>query len=97
MDARKLFHFKDRQGDFLIEMVIWELPTLSKERPHGLKYRMYCGRADKCIVRYDNETGKGDHRHYGSSEESYHFESLEKLVEDFRNDCSRLTDWRWET
>lgn len=84
MDARKLFHFKDRQGDFLI-------------RPHGLKYRMYCGQADKCIVRYDNETGKGDHRHYGLSEESYHFESLEKLIEDFRNDCSRLADWRWET
>lgn len=97
MDARKLFHFKDRQGDFLIEMVIWELPTLSKERPHGLKYRMYCGRADKCIVRYDNGTGKGDHRHYGLSEESYHFESLEKLIEDFRNDCSRLADWRWES
>jgi len=39
---------------------------------------------------------KGDHRHYGLSEESYHFESIEKLIEDFRNDCSRLADWRWE-
>jgi hypothetical protein len=58
---------------------------------------MYCGRADKCIVRYDNETGKGDHRRYGLSEESYHFESLKKLIEDFRNDCSRLADWRWKT
>jgi hypothetical protein len=64
---------------------------------NSLKYRMYCGQADKCIVRYDNETGKGDHRHYGLSEESYHFESLEKLIEDFRNDCSRLADWRWES
>ena len=97
MGARKLFHFKDRQGDVLIEMVIWELPTLSEERPHGLKYRMYCGRAGKCIVRYDNETGKGDHCHHGLSEESYHFESLEKMIEDFRNDCSRLAGWRWET
>ena len=97
MKARKLFHYKDRQGDVLIEIVIWVLPTQDEARPHGLKYRMYCGRAGKCIVRYDNETGKGDHRHQGLNEESYHFESLEKLVEDFRNDCSRLTDWNWET
>ena len=97
MKAQKLFHYKDRQGDVLIEIVIWVLSTQNAERPHGLKYRMYCGRTGKCIVRYDNETGKGDHRHHGLSEEPYPFESLEKLVEDFRNDCSRLTDWRWET
>ena len=97
MKARKLFHYKGRQGDVLIEIVIWALPTQNVERPHGLKYRMYCGRAGECIVRYDNETGKGDHRHRGLSEESYHFESMEKLIEDFRNDCSRLADWRWET
>jgi len=47
-------------------------------------------------VRYDNETGKGDHRHYGRYEEPYPFESLEKLIEDFRNECVRLADWRWE-
>ncbi|MGH8524670.1 MAG: toxin-antitoxin system TumE family protein, partial [Gammaproteobacteria bacterium] len=31
-----------------------------------LKYRLYCGRGGRCLVRYDNETGKGDHRHYGT-------------------------------
>ncbi len=49
-----------------------------------------------CMVRYDNETGKGDHRHYGDSEEPYSFESLDKLIADFRYDCTRLTDWCWE-
>ena len=48
------------------------------------------------LVRYDNETGKGDHRHYGDREEAYSFESLEKLLEDFREDCARLAGWRWE-
>ena len=49
-----------------------------------------------CMVRYDNETGKGDHRRYGDSEEPYGFESVDKLIADFRHDCIRLTDWRWE-
>ncbi len=47
------------------------------------------------MVRYDNEVGKGDHRHYGAHEEPYLFESLEKLVADFRADCVRLAGWRW--
>ena len=42
-----------------------------------------------------NETGKGDHRHIGGREEAYGFESIEKLLEDFRDDCTRLAGWRW--
>jgi hypothetical protein len=96
MTARKVFHFKSRQGEVLIEMVIWALPERTMERPHGLKYRLYCGRSGECVVRYDNETGKGDHCHYGSDEAPYAFESLEKLIEDFRNDCINMAGWRWE-
>ena len=41
-------------------MVLWQLPKPTKDRPHGLKYRLYYGLADgTCVVRYDNETGKG--------------------------------------
>jgi hypothetical protein len=47
------------------------------------------------LVRYDNETGKGDHRHYGDQEEMYSFQSIERLVEDFRSDCVRLAGWEW--
>ena len=68
------------------------LPARSAERPG----RGYCfQRGGHCVVRYDNEAGKGDHRHYGDREESYRFESLEKLLEDFREDCTRLAGWRW--
>jgi len=41
-------------------------------------------------VRYDNELGKGDHRHYGEREETYAFTSLEALLEDFQADVIRL-------
>ena len=95
MRARQLFRYKDSQDDVTVEMVIWQLPVQSITRPHGLKYRLYCGRNGRCLVRYDNESGKGDHRHYGRFEERYHFESLDRLLDDFRDDCARLTAWRW--
>jgi hypothetical protein len=41
-------------------------------------------------VRYDNEKGKGDHKHIGLAEVSYTFVSVEKLIEDFMNDISRF-------
>lgn len=95
MKARQLFRYKDRQGAVTVEMVIWQLPSKSGARPHGLKYRLYCGRSGRCLVRYDNERGKGDHRHYGRLEEHYAFESVDKLVADFCDDCTRLAGWRW--
>ncbi len=62
------------------------------DRPHGIKYRCYHGNASgQCLVRYDNETGKGDHRHIGDREEFYHFKDVEKLMEDFINDIQRLS------
>ena len=96
MRARKLFHYKATQGCVLVEVIIWALPHASQDRPHGLKYRLYCGRDGQCLVRYDNEAGKGDHRHYGDQEEVYRFQSLEQLIEDFRTDCTRLSGWRWD-
>ena len=73
------------------EMVIWRLPRTSQDRRHGLKYRLYYGLADgTCLVRYDNETGKGDHRHDGSREQSYRFVDVETLVRDFLADIAKL-------
>ncbi len=77
-----------------METVIWELAEALPERPHRLKYRLHCGQNGECIVRYDNETGKGDHRHYGCCEESYSFVSFATLIGDFLADVERLTGVR---
>jgi len=95
MKAAQLLRTRLTQGDLLVEMVIWKLPKPTHSRLHGLKYRLYCGRGGECIVRYDKETGKGDHRHYGELEEPYTFNGLDKLMEDFMQDCARLAGWRW--
>ncbi len=71
-------------------MVIWKLPSHSHERPHGLKYRLFYGYPDKCSIRYDNELGKGDHRHYGEHEETYAWVSVQQLMADFKADIDNL-------
>lgn len=72
------------------EMVLWKLPKKTADRPHGLKYSLYYGLSDgTCVVRYDNETGKGDHKHVGHREEPYQFKDVETLIEDFPGDIAR--------
>ncbi len=41
-------------------------------------------------ARYDNERGKGDHRHAGDVEQSYTFTDLEKLFVDFEKDVREV-------
>jgi predicted transcriptional regulator len=38
------------------------------------------------VLRYDNEAGKGDHRHVGRREFAYRFVDLEELKIDFWKD-----------
>ncbi len=42
-------------------------------------------------MRYDNERGKGDHRHLGEREEAYRFTTVEQLLADFERD---VRNWR---
>ena len=85
MVARLIYREKYIYSDGAIrEMVLWQLPRKSQDRPHGFKYRLYYGLDDgTCLVRFDNESGKGDHKHIGDREENYHFINVEKLVADF--------------
>lgn len=90
MKAERIFYDKAVLPDgSIVEMVIWQLPEATAERPHGLKYRLYYGRDGQRIVGYDNERGKGDHKHLGDVEKRYRFVSVEKLVADFLADVER--------
>lgn len=89
MKATRILRDKFVQGNTIIERVIWRLPEPTPERPHGYKYRLYCGKNGKSLVRYDNETGKGDHIHYEDVEVPYRFVSLEQLLRDFHKDVNQ--------
>jgi hypothetical protein len=90
--AALIIHSKAVIGPWIVERKVWALPKDDPERPHGLKYRLFCGNRERCLVRYDNEAGKGDHRHYGEHEESYSFRDLETLLDDFQRDVIRLIE-----
>ena len=93
MKAKRVFYDKAvwPAGE-VVEMVIWQLPEASSERPHGLKYSLFYGRNGLRIVGYDNERGKGAHRQVGEVEARYRFVSVEKLVVDFLADVERATN-----
>ena len=74
----------------ILRLRVWEVPEPVPPSAHRFKYSCFHGRPGPCMVLYDNERGKGDHRHYGEREEPYEFQSVEKLVEDFLADVRRV-------
>jgi hypothetical protein len=46
-----------------------------------------------CVLRFDNESGKGDHKHIGERQVAYTFMTLDRLVDDF---WQAVEDWRPE-
>jgi len=63
--------------------VVWRLPTPSRGSRHGFKYRLAYVANGRCVLRFDNEAGKGDHMHIGETEVPYAFTDLETLQSDF--------------
>ena len=87
MRATPIATLKESRDDgSIIEIVVWQVPKSVPPSKHAYKYRLYFGKDGTCRVRYDNERGKGDHKHVGEVEKDYIFESLEKLLADFRSD-----------
>ena len=90
MDARLIAHAKEVRDDgAIVEIVIWALPRPLSPCRHSYKYRLYFGRSGECLVRYDNERSKGDHRYRQGREEVYEFVSIEQLLTDFQADVEK--------
>jgi len=92
METQLVIKDRVRKGDALIERVVWAVPAPVRGCSHCFKYRPYCGQNGATVVRYDNESGKGEHRHLGKNErqQAYLFTTLEQLILDFEADVIRL-------
>ena len=66
----------------LVEMVVWRLPAPSPPSPHRFKYRLVYIVDGKRVIGYDNELGKGDHRHVRGGEERFAFSSIGDLLDE---------------
>lgn len=91
MRASLLARSKEVRDDgSIVEVVIWELPQPLAPCVHSFKYRLFYGTSSEERVRYDNERGKGDHRHVAGQEVAYVFSFVDRLLDDFERD---IQDW----
>lgn len=86
MKATLLVRSKDAYGNGFVEIVVWRVPQPVPPSEHPYKYRLAYVVDGKRIVGYDNEQGKGDHRHLGKRELPYRFVNPRQLVADFMDD-----------
>ncbi|HUB97950.1 MAG TPA: DUF6516 family protein [Stellaceae bacterium] len=89
--AELLFRQRIHYGDgAIVEMVLWRVPSPVRPSAHDLKYSLFYGHAGIRDVGYDNERGKGDHRHYRGTQTDYQFTTVEQLMDDFWSDVRSL-------
>lgn len=72
------------------EIVIWKVDPKVRGSSHGFKYRLAFVVDGICVIRYDNEAGKGDHKHFGSAELPITFAGTAALLETF---FSEVDQW----
>jgi Family of unknown function (DUF6516) len=84
MKAELLLRERSPVGEHAFaELVIWRLPRQLSGSAHSFKYRLAFVVNGVCVIRYDNEAGKGDHRHIGSEESAYTLTTVDQLLADF--------------
>ncbi|CAK0776700.1 conserved hypothetical protein [Gammaproteobacteria bacterium] len=84
MKAELITNFRNISDDGNgIEMVVWCVPTPVPPSQRGYKYRLVYVVDGKRVIGFDNERGKGDHKHVGEQEISYLFVNVDRLIDDF--------------
>jgi hypothetical protein len=82
--AEKILDLRNEfQNGTVIVIRVWLVPEPVPPSEHRFKYSFFFGRPGVRLVLFDNERGKGDHKHIREVESDYAFESVEKLTADF--------------
>jgi hypothetical protein len=90
--AVRLINTKRVYADGAIaQAVVWFLPGPVPPSSHRYKYSLFYGYPGRRVVAFDNERGKGDHRHVLGVETDYVFTTLEKLLSDFAATVEQVT------
>jgi len=89
--AELLYREKRSHARGIIELVVWRVPEPVPPSEHPFKYRLVFVRDGIRIIGYDNERGKGDHKHLGDTELPYNFVNETRLLEDFWQDVMEAT------
>ncbi len=79
-------------GNAFVELDVWRFAERPLGGRHDFTYRLALVVGGKCVVRYNNESGKGDHRRVGKKEDPYVLSTVRRLPDDFWTDVAR---WRF--
>ncbi|KYQ98903.1 hypothetical protein AWY96_10420 [Serratia plymuthica] len=74
----------------LLSLVVWDVTPSVRGSNHRYQYRLAYVVQDVCVLRYDNEAGKGDHKHLGAAEVPIEFIDINQLVDDFVTEVNQL-------
>jgi Family of unknown function (DUF6516) len=77
-------------GTELVEMVAWQVPAPIPPSTHFFKYRLVYIVEGVRVLGYDNERGKGDHRHFLGEEQPLEFISIDAVLQDFVAEVDKL-------
>ena len=89
-DAQLLLKTRSTYEGGIVEMVVWQVPQPVPPSEHPFKYRLVYIREGQRVVGYDNERGKGDHKHLAGREVTYKFVDIETLMADFFRDVEKM-------
>ncbi|MGA1831621.1 toxin-antitoxin system TumE family protein [Rhizobium wenxiniae] len=81
---------RTRPNGGFVELSVYEVPAPLRGSLHLYKYRLAFVVDGVCVMRYDNEAGKGDHKHIGENETAIVFVDLPTLIRDFLADVERI-------
>lgn len=89
--AARLLLYERHQlaSDAFVDLRIWRVPNPVRGSAHEFKYALAYVVAEECVMRYDNEAGKGDHKQVGEVESAYSVSTPEQLLADFWSDVDR--------
>lgn len=74
----------------IVQIRVWEVLSPVPPSEHRFKYALYYGKGGERLVGYDNERGKGDHKHIEGLELPYRFTDMETLLADFLADVEAI-------
>ncbi len=73
----------------LRQLRVVRVPTAVRGSAHSFKLSLVVEQV--CVLRFDNEAGKGDHYHAGGDELPYRFTTVAALLNDF---WQQVDQWR---
>lgn len=92
MNARLLLDERQQlRAEAFVALRVWAVPHAVRGSAHRYKYSLALIVGGVCVLRYDNEAGKGDHKHVGDLEVIYDFTTPEQLMRDFWQDVDQWT------